>query len=792
MRIMVIMMPENIHNKFIKLRREIMEADFSHMNPPQREAVLTTGGPLLVLAGAGSGKTTVLVNRIACILKYGNAFNSEYIPPDICGEDIDYLKGCLDSGSFNEERLRSLLCIDPPPAWSVLAITFTNKAANEMKERLGNMLGAKSAEIWALTFHSACSRILRRDIDKLDMGYTRSFTIYDTDDSIRLLRESCRDIAGDDRSFINKVLLPSISRAKEKNLSPKDYEATVGDDFRLKKVAQAYNKYQEALQRANALDFDDMLRLTVLLFERVPGVLEYYQRRFKYVLVDEYQDTNNVQYRFVSYLAKLHKNLCVVGDDDQSIYKFRGATIENILSFEHQFDNAKVIKLEQNYRSTSAILNAANSVITNNSGRKGKTLWTSNAAGDKISVCCFDDEAGESQYIAEAILENVKNGGTFAQNAVLYRMNAQSGSIEKAFVRNGIPYRILSGFRLYDRLEIRDILAYLKVINNNRDEVSFARIVNVPKRSIGEATVAAALEIAQREDLSLYDVFSHCGDYGYFSKKVSRIEVFINFLEEMRDVSSRVPVQELIKAVIVKSGYLEALEAEGTSEAKERIENLGALISSAAEYEQTADESSLQGFLEEAALMSDIDNYDGSADTVTMMTVHSAKGLEFPVVFIAGLEEGIFPGQNSAYYPEELEEERRLAYVGITRAKVKLHMTYARSRMLFGSTVYNRPSRFIAEIPDDLKLQAESKPIQTKPKVKAAAKPFTIMDKSGISRQKSEGISCSAGDMLSHNTFGTGMVLSVKQMGGDTLIEIAFEKYGTKKLMANFAKLIKI
>jgi DNA helicase-2/ATP-dependent DNA helicase PcrA len=785
-------MPENIRKEFLMLRKKIMEADFSRMNENQLEAVLTTRGPLLVLAGAGSGKTTVLVNRIVCILKYGDAYYSDTMPSGISGEDIAYLRLCLGRGDFSEERLRSLLCINPPPAWSLLAITFTNKAANEMKERLARLLGDKSGEIWALTFHSTCARILRRDIEKLGMNYTRSFTIYDTDDSIRLLRESCRDIAGDDRSFITKTLLPSISRAKEKNLDPKDYEAAVADDFRLKKVASAYYRYQEALQRANALDFDDMLRLTVKLFEKAPEVLEYYQRRFKYVLVDEYQDTNNVQYRFVSLIAGLNRNLCVVGDDDQSIYKFRGATIENILSFEHQFDNAKVVKLEQNYRSTSVILDAANSVIANNSGRKGKTLWTSNAVGDRISVCCFEDESGESQYIAETILENVKNGQTFSQQAVLYRMNAQSGSIEKAFVRAGIPYRIVSGFRLYDRLEIRDILAYLKVINNSRDEISFARIVNVPKRSIGEATIAAAQEIAESENISLYDVFANCRDYEYFSKKISRIEKFTTFLEEMRALSTSVPVQELIKAVIVKSGYLEALEAEGANEAKERIENLGALISSADEYEKTSDEPSLQGFLEEAALMSDIDNYDGSADTVTMMTVHSAKGLEFAVVFIAGLEEGIFPGQNSAYYPDELEEERRLAYVGITRAKEKLHMSYARSRMLFGSTVYNRPSRFIAEIPEEFKLQAESRPRFERPKAHAAVKQAIMNERPGVSVQKSEGVNYSVGEMVSHNTFGTGLVLSVKPMGGDTLIEIAFDSYGTKKLMANFAKLKKI
>lgn len=786
-------MPESIDNsRFISLRKKIIESEFSRMNDRQKEAVFTTEGPLLVLAGAGSGKTTVLVNRIACILKYGSAFQSSYIPDGITDDDMTYLEKCLKDKDFGGERLRSLLAVNPPPAWSVLAITFTNKAANEMKERLEQMLGPESEEIWALTFHSTCARILRRDIDKLGLGYTRSFTIYDTDDCARLMRETCKNIDSGDRSFVTKTLLPNISRAKEKNLDPQQYEAAVGNDFRLKKVAEAYYKYQDALRRANALDFDDMLMLTVRLFRVAPEVLQYYQRRFKYILVDEYQDTNNIQYQFVSMMASLNRNLCVVGDDDQSIYKFRGATIENILNFEGQFENAKSVKLEQNYRSTSVILDAANAVISNNAGRKGKTLWTSNGKGDKIDVASFDSELDEAQYIADTILDNVRNGSKFSQNAVLYRMNAQSGAIEKAFVRKGIPYRVVSGYRLIDRLEIRDLLAYLKVINNTRDDVSLSRIINVPKRGIGDATVSAAQQIAARDGLSLYDVFSTCENIDYFSKKYAKIKPFVDLIEEMRALSVEAPVHELVKAVAIKSGYIAVLEAENSGEARERMENIGAFVSSAAEYDSLSDEPNLQGFLEECALMSDIDNYDGSADTVTMMTIHSAKGLEFPIVFIAGMEEGVFPGQNADYYPEELEEERRLAYVGITRAKKKLNITYARSRMLFGSTVYHRESRFLKEIPDTLKNETDMRQHETTVSFSSKAPKRRPAVDAGFSRPTAAvSQSFAVGNTVHHNTFGTGMVLSVKPMGGDTLLEIAFNKFGTKKLMANYARLKK-
>lgn len=789
-------MPLSIENKanterFIELRKKILETEFCSLNDKQREAVFTTQGPLLILAGAGSGKTTVLVNRIYYILKYGDAYRSGFIPEDLGEEDIAYLQGCLKEKNFSDKRLSQLLRAGSVPPWSILAITFTNKAANEMKERLSSMLGEKSDEIWACTFHSACARILRRDIDKLGAGYDRSFAIYDTDDSLKVIRECSREII-DEKALSPKAVFSVISKAKEKCVDPKAFAQTAGGDFRLQKIAKAYEKYQKTMKAANALDFDDMLCLTVQLFEQVPEVLEQYRRRFKYILVDEYQDTNPVQYKFVSLLAGLHENLCVVGDDDQSIYSFRGATIENILSFEKQFRGAKTIKLEQNYRSTSTILNSANAVIENNTARKGKQLWTQNEDGEKITVCRFDDEAGESQFIANSILEDVKNGESFSKHAVLYRMNAQSGSIEKAFVRCGIPYRIIGGFRFYERQEVKDIMAYLCVLNNPRDGVRLRRIINTPKRSIGAATVDAAVQIAEEQGLSLFEVLKNCAAYPYFAKKVQRIEEFVKFMESAAEHVDKVPLQELIRSVIIGSGYLGALQADGSKEAKERIENLNNLVSSAAQYEKESDEPSLEGYLEEAALMTDIDNYDENADNVVLMTMHSAKGLEFPVVFIAGMEEGVFPNQNCAYKPEELEEERRLAYVGITRAKKKLFLTYANTRMLFGSTVYNRESRFIGEIPEEYRDEKQRpRPFREKIPQAAAAKAKTAdVVKLGISQSgKKSGVRFSSGDIVNHNTFGRGIILSVKPMGGDQLLEIAFDRSGTKKVMANYAKI---
>lgn len=776
--------------EFLRLRRACMEADFARMNPMQRKAVFHTEGPLLVLAGAGSGKTTVLVNRIACILKYGCAYASDAAPEEISGDDLAFLRGCLEKKEFTGERLAKLLAVRPAPPWTIMAITFTNKAANELKERLAALLGPAAEEIWACTFHSACSRILRRNIDKLEMGYSRSFTIYDTEDSVRVMRQFCKNQA-DDRSFASKVALPAVSRAKEKGLDPEAYARLVAADSRLKPVAEAYAQYQEALRKANALDFDDMILLTVRLLERCEDVRTYYRKRFRYILVDEYQDTNLIQYKLVSLLTSEAQNLCVVGDDDQSIYGFRGATIENILSFEKQFQNAAVIRLEQNYRSTSNILDAANGVIGHNVGRKGKTLWTQNGAGGKVEIHAFENEGEEAQYIAEGILAGVRGGRKFSDHAVLYRMNAQSGAVEKALVRSGIPYRIIGGFRFYDRLEIKDIMAYLCVLNNQDDSLHFERIVNVPKRGIGSATLEAARETARTEGLSLYDAFRKGG----FSSRNPRIGAFLDLMDELREQALHMPPHELVEQVIRRSGYLEALESSREPDAEDRIQNLNTLISNAADYEAQQDEVTLEGFLEEAALMTDLDNYDADADTAVLMTVHSAKGLEFPTVFIAGMEDGIFPNQMSILYPEELEEERRLAYVAITRAKERLSISYARMRMIFGKTVYHAPSRFLAEIPEECRQEAE------KPKKRIAAAEFQRKPKpapvGGIGtvpsamHKTSAPQQFAAGETVVHGTFGEGMVLSAKPMGNDTLLEIAFERFGTKKVMANFAKLKK-
>ncbi|HEX2939015.1 MAG TPA: UvrD-helicase domain-containing protein [Ruminiclostridium sp.] len=787
-------MPDDIKREFLQLRKKIMETEFARMNDMQRKAVFHTKGPLLILAGAGSGKTTVLVNRIACILKYGNAYESDEIGYDIDDDDLDYLKNCLQNNQLSEERLSRLLAVGKIPAWSIMAITFTNKAANELKERLSAMLGEVANDIWACTFHSACSRILRRDIDKLEMGYTGSFTIYDTDDSVKVIRQFIKG-EKDDRSFAAKVALPTISRAKEKCLDPKAFANISSNDSRMDMIAKAYEKYQEALRRANALDFDDIIMLTVKLFETRPDVLEYYQHRFKYILVDEYQDTNLVQYKLVSMLSNKHRNLCVVGDDDQSIYRFRGATIENILSFEKQYSDAKVIKLEQNYRSTSTILNAANEVIANNEGRKGKTLWTKNGDGQKIDICEFDEESAESQYISNSILDNVKAGAKFSDHAILYRMNAQSGSIEKSLVRHGIPYRIIGGFRFYERMEIKDIMAYLCVINNKDDDLHFERIVNVPKRGIGNATLMAAHEIASRYGLSLYDVFRRCDEFDCFARKTSRISAFMDFLEDMRYAANESAPHELITDVIEKSGYLAALSEDKNNDSQDRIQNLNTLVSNAADYENNQDEPTLAGFLEETSLMTDLDNYDTDADTVVLMTVHSAKGLEFRNVYIVGMEDGIFPTQNAISYPEEMEEERRLAYVAITRAKEKLCFSYAKCRMIFGKTVYHRRSRFIDEVPEiyvdehtSKKAQHQIYAVTRKEHVKNEIQTGGI----GVSQSsKPYSANYTTGEIVIHNTFGKGMILSVKPMGNDTLLEIAFEHFGTKKIMANYARLKK-
>ena len=671
--------------ELLRLRRQVMERDFSRMNDRQREAVFTTEGPLLVLAGAGSGKTTVLVNRAANIVRYGQAYDSPFLSRELTQEDTDLCKEYLLDGELSD-TVRQRLAVSPCPPWRVMAITFTNKAAGELKARLCQMLGPQGEEVWAATFHSSCARILRRDGERL--GYTPHFTIYDTDDSRRLMKEVLKELEISERALSVRGALSEISRAKDQLLSPEEFARQAGDDYRLKQVARAYRLYQARLEDADAMDFDDLIVKAVELFQTCPDVLDYYQNRFRYLMVDEYQDTNHAQYQFVSLLAQKSGNLCVVGDDDQSIYKFRGATIENILNFEEDFPGARVVRLEQNYRSTQNILDAANGVISHNQGRKGKTLWTSQGPGKKIGLHLADNEQDEADRIAKAILDGVAQGRKFSDFAVLYRMNSQSQALERMFAKQGIPHRIIGGTRFFDRREVRDMIAYLSVINNPADEIRLRRIVNVPRRGIGERTVDLASQIGQQVGESLFSVLTHPKDFPAISRAAGKLAPFTAMLEEFGEKNQQeLPPSQLYGELVDRLGYVDYLRQEDPDKAEERVENVQELSSMLRRYEEEAgEEASLSGFLEEVSLFTDIDNYDAGADSAVMMTIHSAKGLEFPVVFLPGWEEGVFPGMAVLYNPEEVEEERRLAYVAITRAREELYLYHAESRMIFGTT----------------------------------------------------------------------------------------------------------
>ena len=644
------------------LRRQVMEKEFSRMNPMQREAVFTTEGPLLILAGAGSGKTTVLVNRIANIVKYGCAYGAREFSVSLTEEEIRMLEEYRDGTQEYTDEIADLLAVRPAKPWQILAITFTNKAAGELKERLEAMLGPDGQDIWASTFHSTCARILRRDGESI--GYTSHFTIYDTDDSKRVMKECQRLLNIDDKMLSHKTLLHEISHAKDSLISPEDYLNDAGDDVRLRKIGEAYRLYEKLLRDADAMDFDDMIVNTVKLLEENEEVRTRYQNRFRYVMVDEYQDTNHAQYRLTSLLAGGSGNLCVVGDDDQSIYRFRGATIENILSFEEQYHKAKVIRLEQNYRSTQNILDAANAVISHNTERKGKNLWTANGPGEKIVVDNAFDEQEESTFIADTIMDSVKGGRKWSDHAVLYRMNAQSNAIERTFVRMGVPYRVIGGHRFYERKEIRDALAYLSVISNPADNIRLRRIINEPKRGIGATTINHAAQIAAGLGLSLYEVISHADEYEQLVRAAPRLRAFTQIIDGLAEAAEELPLNELFEKAMRDTGYLDSLALDRETY-QDRLENIQELSSNLLRYSEDNEEGDLNGFLEEVALMTDIDNYNEEADTVVLMTLHSAKGLEFPVVFIPGMERGIFPGIQSLYSASEMEEERRLAYVGI-------------------------------------------------------------------------------------------------------------------------------
>ena len=786
-------------NKFLELRKKIIEKDFARMNDKQKQAIFTVNGPLLILAGAGSGKTTVLVNRIANIIKYGNAYNDVFIPEFVDEACINKLK-IYAQNEDNSTDLPFNLSVDSARPWQILAITFTNKAANELKERLVNMLGEIGNDVWASTFHSTCAKILRQHAEKL--GYSNHFTVYDTDDVKRLIKECQQTLNIDDKILSHKSIISAISHAKDNMISHKEYSHQAGNDYRLTQIAKVYNMYQMRLIEADAMDFDDLLFNTVTLFRKCPDVLEYYHDKFHYVMVDEYQDTNKVQYEFIKLICQKRKNLCVVGDDDQSIYKFRGATIENILNFEKTYKDAKIIKLEQNYRSTQNILDAANAVIENNSERKGKKLWTQNNAGEKIHLHTAFNENDEANYIAETILNKVATGANYSDFAILYRMNAQSSNIERTFIKSGISYRIIGGHRFYERKEIRDVIAYLSVINNPNDEVRLRRIINRPKRSIGDKTISKITEIAAQTGQSLLEIIRHADEYSDLLRAALKLKKFANLIDGLIEASDNpdFSLHNLYQKVLEDTDYVENINLE-KDDVDARIENINELLSNIIKYEQeNGDFASLEGFLEEVSLMTDIDNYDNNANAVTLMTMHSAKGLEFPVIFLPGFEEGIFPGTQSIYNPEELEEERRLAYVGITRAKKELYIINAETRMLFGSTSRNKPSRFSLEIPESLIEKTENKRAVQKTfndiklNYKAPVKSLSASARTfnHIERHQNNASFFVAGDVVVHKVFGKGNVLSARPMGNDTLLEINFYGVGNKKLMANYAKLEKI
>lgn len=791
-----------VNQEFITAKKAAMEKYFQRLNDMQKKAVFTVNGPVLILAGAGSGKTSVLVNRIANMINFGNAYAEEKCPANISEEDIKFLKNY--NGEKDEEtvaKLKDIIAVDTVTPWKIMAITFTNKAAGELKERLEAMLGECANDIAAATFHSICVRILRREIDKL--GYSRDFTIYDSDDSQRLLKSCYEDLDISDKVLPPKSVLGAISHSKDNLKDPDAYEAEAAGDYRKLGIAKLYRAYQAKLKSANAVDFDDIICLTVQLFEQDADVLDHYSNLYKYIMVDEYQDTNYAQLRLVTLLSAKHRNICVVGDDDQSIYKFRGATIENILKFEEQFDGAVVIRLEQNYRSTQNILNVANAVIANNTARNAKKLWTDAGDGEKITIYKASDEASESNFVATTILNGVKDGGKYKDYAVLYRMNAQSNSLERAFTSSGIPYRVIGGQRFYDRKEIRDIVAYLSVLNNDRDMLRFKRIINEPKRGIGDTTVSMIEQMSSDLGISPIEVMKNSESYPLLSKKTAQLVKTADMFIELKNIAETKPLDEMLDILLDKTGYAAYMKSLG-DEGIARMENINELKSTMVEYmngKAEGEEYSLSEFLEEISLFTDIDKLDESADAVVMMTIHSAKGLEFPNVFIVGMEDGIFPGVRSMDSLEDLEEERRLAYVAITRAKEHLYITHAQQRMLFGSTNRNLVSRFVKEIPADYINRIDStvktrKATEDDVIIQNTSKAYTLQSQIASKKieqaKKNIVVEYEVGERVKHNIFGEGTVLSVKKMSNDSMLEIAFDKVGTKKLMANFAKIQKI
>ena len=792
-------MTEQLEARFLAARQKYIASQFQQLNEMQRSAVLTTEGPLLLLAGAGSGKTTVLINRIANLMRYGRGSDCSEIPVDLTEENVAFLEGVDENSPEEDCCLADRLCaVDPAVPWSIIAITFTNKAANEIKDRLSALLGPSAQDIWAMTFHSACCRILRRDIEA--MGYTRSFTIYDAADSERVMKGILKDLDMDEKTFPPKYVLGAISRQKDRMISAGEMlqSAENSGDIRAKYIARAYEKYQTQLKENNALDFDDIIYVTVQLLQQNEEVRRYYQKKFRYVLVDEYQDTNHMQYLLTSLLAGGYENICVVGDDDQSIYRFRGASIENILSFEKQYRGCRTIRLEQNYRSTQSILNAANAVISHNIGRKGKKLWTANGSGDPITVYEASDEGTEANYVAGQILAATRGSG-MKDFAILYRTNAQSNALEYAMKRNGIPYRVIGGTRFFDRAEIKDMLSYLCVINNRADSLRLRRIINNPPRGLGAKAMEMAERLAEAENKPLYAVISDPYSYAPLEKTAMKFLQFSAMIEELAKLlEDGMSLPEFYDEVVSRTGYADMLTAKDTEENKTRLENVHELKSSIHSYMENTEQPTLAGFLEEIALYTDIEQYNESDDAVVMMTMHSAKGLEFPNVFLVGFEDGLFPGQRSIGDKDEMEEERRLCYVAITRAKKSLTISYARQRMIYGRTSSSMPSRFLKEIPEECIVKkggfrpyqaaastGYDRPYSTyssRPKPRYHSESSMVTSKSAVPM-----LELQQGDMVSHAAFGRGMVLTVTKMGGDALLEIAFDDIGTKKLMAKTA-----
>ena len=807
---------DDFSTRYIAARRKCIERDFARLNPEQRRGVLATEGALLLLAGAGSGKTTVLINRVANLLTYGRGSDTDETPDWATEDDLAFLEDYPVCPTPEErERMIRLCAVEAAKPWSVMAVTFTNKAANELRDRLDALGIAGARDVWALTFHAACVRILRRDIDRL--GYATDFTIYDTDDSRRVVRDIVRALELDEKAFAPRDVLSAISKAKDAMETARDFAEhwSGSGDWRREKLAKIYSAYDKALREANALDFDDILLRAVELLQTFPEVRDYYRRKFRYVLIDEYQDTNRLQYLLMKQLVGKDGNICVVGDDDQSIYRFRGADITNILNFEQEYTGARVIRLEQNYRSTQHILSAANAVIRNNENRKGKSLWTDAGDGDRVTIRTVFNETDEANYVAQSVMADFARGRDWRDNAVLYRMNAQSNALEYAFKRNGVPYQVVGGMKFFERAEIKDMLAYLAVLNNPADDLRLRRIINNPPRGIGAATVDTVQSLAAAQGVPMLEVIRHADEYAGLSRGASKLRIFAAMLDELRDAQEDEELPALYDLVCRKSGYTRALEEKNDMESRGRLENVQELKSNILAFlESQPEDATLSGFLNEIALYTDL---DGAADdnAVTLMTMHSAKGLEFPCVYVVGMEEGVFPGQRAAGEQEEMEEERRLCYVAMTRAKEKLTLTNAKQRMLFGRTTVNPPSRFLEETPEadadwlgkdapahelggawDESGFGSSSPaasrrggasgVKTSYEAPRKAKPPVRKD-TRTTTPSAPLPTLNPGDCVRHKSFGEGMVTQVAPMGGDVLLEIAFDSVGTKKLLLKYA-----